>query len=106
MRPALLKACNRILPHTEEKYTARDMNVDLAKNKQTAQLSGFLTRDGLRGVMEGRNYFGVDTVIPLVAAFTDKSLGFVERYDLPGMTVLYSETVKKMLIDQRCGGKG
>lgn len=50
---------------------------------------------------EGRNYYAVDTVFPLVAVFTAKSLSSVKKCYLTGVNVLYSETAYRVLLAQR-----
>lgn len=75
----LLKACSSILAHVEEKYPAPALQLGFGEKKQTTQLSDLLTGERLRRMMKGRNYYGVDTVLTFVAAFTDRSLGFVKR---------------------------
>lgn len=49
--------------------------------------------------MEGRSYYAVDTLFPSVVSFIGNSLGFMERCDLTGRNLFYSETVNELLIN-------
>lgn len=99
VRPPLLQAYCGILAHILEKYSASGLRVELAKRKQTAQLSGLFTRDRLRKRTEKRKYYPADTVFLLPAAFTGRSLGFLKRGDLIWMSVSYAERAKKVPLD-------
>lgn len=79
--------------------------MNLAKEKQKAQLSGLLTGNGLQGMIERRNYHAVDTVSPFVASFSDKSPGFVERCDLKWMNASCTELVNSLLFDYNGAAK-
>lgn len=74
------------------------MPVDYAKKKQPAQLSSLFTKETLRAD-ERRNYYALGTVFPFVAKCADRSFGFVNRCDLTRVSMLYAETVNKMLLD-------
>lgn len=50
---------------------------------------------------EGGNYCAADTVVPFVVAFTERSFGSSESCNLTRMNVLSSETVRKLVSDQR-----
>lgn len=89
MRLTLLNACNDKLAHIEERYPAPDLRIILADKAQTAKLNGRYTRDGRKGMMEGRNYCAIEAVCPFVAALVDRTFGFVERWDLTLVSVLY-----------------
>lgn len=103
MRLPLVEVRSSILAHVEEKYPVPGLRLDLAEKKQTAQLKGQFTGDGLRRMRERRNYYAADTVCQFVAAFSDKGLDFVVRCDLTLMSVLYTEMVENVSFDQRDG---
>lgn len=52
----LLEAFSAIWAHIEDRYLILGLHVDFAEENQTAQLTGLLPGDGLRGKMDGRNY--------------------------------------------------
>lgn len=51
--------------------------------------------------MAGTNYYAVSMVFPVVTAFIDRNLGFVERTGLTRMGVLFTETIQKVLFNHR-----
>lgn len=61
-RLPLLKSCNGVMAHNEEKYTVFGLYVDSSEKKQTAHLNSLFTRKGLRRIMKERNHCAVDTV--------------------------------------------
>lgn len=69
MRLAQLKASKGSLTHSEERQPASGLHVKLAKKKQTAQLSGLLTEERLRGMTKRRTYYAVDTMFSFVSPF-------------------------------------
>lgn len=90
---APLEAFNGLLPPIGKKLLVSSFYADFAKKEHTAQLHGWSTGDGLRGLVKERSYYDVDRVFPFVAAIIDGSLGFEEKFDLSQMNVSYTETV-------------
>lgn len=54
-------------------------------------------------MMERRYYYAVDPVFPLIAAFIERSSGFVKKGDLIRMSLLCTEMVGNVLLDQKEG---
>lgn len=79
MRVRLLKAGIATLAHVEEKHPFPGLHANLAKQKQTAQVSALLTRKGLQRITERRHYYAVDVLLLFLASFIDRILGFAER---------------------------
>lgn len=68
----LCKACSSALSHSEEKYPVPGLHVDIAKEKQTAQLNGLSTGEKLGRIKEERNYYAADRAFPFLRrAMTD-----------------------------------
>lgn len=101
MKLQLLKVCNDILPHIEEKYPVFRLYVDFAEKEQSAKLSGLLTREKLRGMMEQRNRFADDALFQVRAEFVGRSFSFVGKDDLTRMSVMYTNNLSKVLFDHR-----
>lgn len=97
----LLESCGGILAHIKEKASVLGLQTESAKKKQTALLSGLLTWDGLRAMMERRSCYAADTVFLVVTVFTDRSLCLVERKKLILMNGLYNEMLGMVLLDLR-----
>lgn len=62
----LQKSCNGILAPVEEKYGFPELYVSFAKNEKSTQFSSLPTGDGLRGMLEARNYFAVEIGLPFL----------------------------------------
>lgn len=93
----LLKACNALLSHIEDRYLVPSLHLDLSQKEQTVQLNGMLIEDGLRGVMEEEIYSAAEMVFPFVAFIIDRRPGSVKGCDLTGMSVLYVEMISELL---------
>lgn len=68
-------------------------------------MNGIVTRERLRGMMDGRNCYAVDVVSLFAVAFISRSLGFVERYDLTRMKMLYTEKFNKFILGHQGGAR-
>lgn len=101
MRLALLKAYKGVLAQNEEKYSVSGLHKHFAHKKETAQPNVLVPAERLREMMERKNYYGTDTLFPIVAALVDKSLGLVENRDLTLINVFYTEMIQKVLFDPR-----
>lgn len=87
LKTPLFRACNSILAQIEEKYALPGLHVNFAKREKSAQLNGLFTGDGLRGMLEGKDYYAVDMVFPFITSFIDRSLGFEGCFELTRMNV-------------------
>lgn len=76
MRLPLLKSCNGVLAHIEEKCPVSGVHLNFAKKQKTAQLSGLFNEEKLRGMMEERKDYANDAAFPFDVALIDRSLGF------------------------------
>lgn len=83
----LLRACNDILGHNEEKYALPGLHVDFAITEKPAQPSGLFARNEAHGMLEDQNYYAVDMDFLLLTSCIDESLGFDRRCELTRMEV-------------------
>lgn len=51
--------------------------------------------------MERRKYYAINTMFPFVAAFIERSLVFVESCEVTRINILNTQTVNKVLCNQR-----
>lgn len=79
VRLPLIIVFSAILAYIEEKYPVPGFHVDFAQKKDITQLSGLITGDGLRGLMERIKYSAAEMVLPFFASFIRRNFGFVER---------------------------
>lgn len=98
---SLLKACSRILAHVEERCALRGLHLNFAKNEIAAQLNGLFTEDGIRGLLEGKNHYGVDMVFPFLVSSFDRSTGSEANGDLIATSMQCIDIVNKGLADHR-----
>lgn len=96
----LFEACSGILVHVEERYALPRLPATFAR-KERAQTSELCTRDGQRGMIEGKNHYGIDMISPFVAFSTDKCIAFQASHDLTHMNVQYDGSVNEMLVSHR-----
>lgn len=61
-----LRAYNAVLAHTEEKYALQGLHMNSARSEKVAQPSGPFTWDGFRGVLEGKDCYGMDMAFPFI----------------------------------------
>ena len=94
-----MNASNAILAEIEKNYSATGLHVDFSKKEKTAQLNGFFLRDGVRGMLEGKNYRAIDLVFPFIAAFVDRALGFQDQPTLTTLNMMYTELMLTLLHD-------
>lgn len=95
----LPRVCSVILPHIEEKHALPGLRVNCTKRVKTAHLYCLFTRDGLQGMLNGKNYYAVDIIFSLISLFIDNRLGFQVRCKRTGMNLQYSKIFKKILVD-------
>jgi len=98
-RSNVLKAANAILAEIEKKYPATGIHVDFSKKEKTAQLNGFFLRDGVRGMLEGKNFRSIDLVFPFIASFIDRALGFQGNPVITTVKTMHTEVMVTCLHD-------
>jgi len=98
-RIQVLKVCNAILAEVENTYPASGLHVDFSKTEKTSQLNGLFLREGVRGMLEGKNFRAVDMVFPFVLSFIDRILGFQGTADLTSVHTMYTEIMVTCLYD-------
>lgn len=91
MKNSVLRAVNSMLTEIQTKYPMPGRNVDFAKKEASSGLNGLFTNDGLKGMLEGKDYQAVDYIFPFVAAFTDRCLGRVDSHEQTTVHTKYTE---------------
>jgi len=98
-RSNILKSFNAILAEIEKNYPATGLHVDFSKKEKSAQMNGFYLRDGVRGMLEGKNYRAVDMVFPFLAAFFDRAVGFSQDPSFTALNTMYTDIMVCVLHD-------
>lgn len=87
--------------HNEKKYDLSRLLLNFGKKGKTAQLNGLLTGHGLRGMVDGRDYYAGAIVFPFLASFNYKSFGLEKSCDLTRMNVQLTDNVDKVLVHHK-----
>ena len=99
----LLSACNTLLRCMEADSGLPDLHIDFSSKDASSRLNGIFLTNGLRGMLEGKDYRNLDTVFPFVASFLDTVTGS-KSGDLTTVHTLYTELVRTLeVIDKRTG---
>lgn len=73
------------------------MHLYFAESRQTAQLSGTLTKMRMPRILKKRYYYDFDAMFLSVWALATTRLGTVEKYDLTLLSLFYIQTASKVL---------
>ena len=98
-RMNILRAVNSILATIEKDFGAPGLHIDFSKHERSTQLNGLYVREGLRGMLEGKNYRALDMVFPIIVGFLERCLGFASAPVLTDLHVRYSELMLKTQFD-------
>lgn len=101
LKIALLKTCNEILAYAEEKFAFSGLLMSFAKKRETTQLNGLVTIHGFCRMTEKTDVYAVDSVIPFLASFNDRSPGFEASCKLTRVIVQCIDNKSKMLVNVR-----
>ena len=71
-RKSILAGANAILAGIERDYYAPGLHVDLSKGDKGQYLNGIYTDEGLRGMLEAKDFRAFDMVFPFIGAFIDR----------------------------------
>jgi len=109
MKNQILKACNSILRDIQENNHTPGLHFDFSTKDCSKQLNGIFTNDGLKGMLEGKDYRNLDYVFPFVTAFIDKITGQNNNPELTEINIIYTDIVneltrpiQKVNLQQKC----
>ena len=90
-RITILTACNDLLALYQKESYVKDMQFNYTSTEKGNRVNGIFTNDGLRGMLEAKNYKAIDMVFPFVAAFIDRCSGDEESHPLTKVCSRYTE---------------
>lgn len=99
VRTRILRGCNALLATIEREGEVPGVRIDFGKVCGTSGLDGIFTKNGLKGMLEGRDYKGLDKVFPFVAAFIDRCTGHERTAPMTRVHTMYSEIVNEVTGD-------
>ena len=86
----VLRSCNALLAAIEAQFPIPGVHVDYSKKESSVQLNGFFTHDGIKGMLEAKNYQNMDMIFPFIAAFIDRATGLEDTAMLTHVHATYS----------------
>lgn len=87
----LLNACHGILAELQLSYPVHGVHVDLSGKGSKSKLISLLVNDGVRGMLEGKDYKSVDIVFRFSAAFLELCTGLVNESPLTTIHAPYKD---------------
>ena len=87
----ILTACNDLLALYQKESYVKDMQFNYTSTEKGNRVNGIFTNDGLRGMLEAKNYKAIDMVFPFVAAFIDRCSGDEESHPVTKVCSRYTE---------------
>lgn len=104
IKTAVLRGCNTVLAEFQKYYVPPGLRVDFSKHEGSSQLNGIFVQDGLRGMLEGKDYRTLDCFFPFIFAYVDSWLGYSEEAPLTKIHVLYTDLVNRLMSDNYSNG--
>lgn len=66
-------------------------NVYFTKTEPSSVLNGWFTKDGLKAILEGKDYLDVDSVFPFVESFADRLPVRVKQHEQATSHTIYTQ---------------
>ena len=88
----ILRGCNNYLRAIQEDSGMSSLKVDFSSKNASITLNGLFLENGIRGMLEGKDYKTVDFVFPFIAAFIDR-ITQEKSCVLTSIHVSYSELI-------------
>jgi len=97
-KAAILRGCNTYLRAIDEDSGMSSLRVDFSSKNASITLNGLFMENGIRGMLEGKDYKTVDYVFPFIAAFIDR---ITQEQDgkLSSIHILYSELLQHLFVE-------
>ena len=97
IRKTVLKGVNDMLRSIDQQYYAPNLRVDFSKPERSTRLNGFYIEDGIRGMLEAKDFQRLDMVFPFAATFIDRMCCEEKEHPITKICVIYSDLVSKVL---------
>ena len=72
IRHSILAGANSVLSAIERDSPESNFHIDFSMNEVTSTLNGIFTKDGMRGMLEGKDYRNLDKVFPFIGGYMDR----------------------------------
>lgn len=104
IRTSVLRGCNTALAEFQKYYVMPGVKVDFSKHEGSSQLNGIFVQDGLRGMLEGKDYRTLDMSFPFIFGYVGTWLGYYEDASLTRVHVMYTDLVNRVMSDNNSNG--
>ena len=104
IRTSVLRGCNTVLAEFQKYYVMPGVKVDFSKHEGSSQLNGIFVQDGLRGMLEGKDYRTLDMFFPFIFGYVDSWLGYAEDAPLTKIHVMYTDLVNRLMSNNNGNG--
>ena len=94
-KTAILRGCNSLLRVIEKDSGISRIHVDFSTKEASSRLNGLFMDNGIRGMLEGKDYRNLDFVFPFVAAYIDRFIG-CKKGILTKVNTMYSDIVHEL----------
>ncbi len=89
-KTAILRACNSLLRAIEEDSDIPNLHLDFSTKEASSTLNGLFLNNGIRGMLEGKDYRNLDYVYPFVMAYVDRITNCINN-GLTEVNTIYSD---------------
>lgn len=97
LRHVILRGANDILAGMQRDCNVRGFQVDFSSGEKGSGLNGMFRNDGLRGMLEAKDYRAVDMVFPFIAAFIDRCCDEVSDAPITTICTSYGDITNQAL---------
>ena len=99
MKTSILRGCNSLLAAFQASHPIPGIQLDFAKKEGSSTLNGLFTEDGVKGMLEGKHWKGIDFAFPFVAANVDRWIGRETSCEQTKVHSLYTDVSKLLWMD-------
>ena len=94
IRHKVLRGVNNILAAIERDYPAPGLHIDFSTSSAGSSLNGIFVQDGLRGMLEAKDYRALTMVFPFIGAFIDFCCDETDTCPITTICTQYADIVR------------
>ena len=106
IRTTVLRACNYLLSWCDKYSREARFRLDFSKQKSQRGLDGFFTNDGIIGMLEAKDLYGILQIMPFFGAVGDRFCGQQRHCPTVSLFVLYANIAFRILEVDPTGRNG
>lgn len=97
MRVSILCGANFLLAANDRGASAAGLHVDFPSKSCFMQFNGRFLNNGVREILERKNYHAVDIILSITDAYIDRATGFQNVASKTGVHRMYADIVSKVV---------